>query len=94
VNELQTTLPDIDGEFRSEEESGFGCRECGYPLLIGSASCPKCKRRFIVLTPSLHILARSKHEKKMEALGLIFTDRRTLGNIRDIRRSSASHYPE
>ena len=42
----------IEGEFVVEEPSGFSCRGCGTPLLVGTQSCPKCGKTFSIPTPS------------------------------------------
>ena len=57
MEEVVKHLPDLEGEFvydKSQWEnvaSGFYCKRCLMPLLVGVASCPGCHWVFSCPTP-------------------------------------------
>ncbi len=82
MDEMTQHIPDVDGDFTIDEESGFGCGRCGQILCVGSTVCPKCNRQFAVPTPSLKRLNASKHPAKMQGMALVYRGRLSATEIK------------
>ena len=66
MDEIVKHLEDIEGEFYSDKNqwenmfSGYLCRRCELPLLIGCVVCPRCQWRFNQPTPPRELIEQKE----------------------------------
>ena len=70
MDEMVKHLEDIEGEFRSDKgqwenvASGFYCKKCRSPLLVGSHQCSVCGMVLKLTTPPIAYVKSLKIDKQ------------------------------
>ena len=92
MEEVVKYLEDLDGDFKSDKSrwenvaSGYLCRRCCSPLLVGCTICPLCQFRFNLPTPPKEVVEQRERKEFQSSWLHERTTAEEMAKMQELRR--------